>query len=356
MPKVSIIIPVYNAGKYLEYCIDSLLKQTLYDCEFIFVNDGSTDDSLQVLEKYRKQDSRIVIINQHNQGISCARNTGLISAKGDYIGFSDNDDYMEPDMLEQLYSKAIQYDTDIVVSSTILGRDGKRIFCKPVFPVNEVYNTEFIRENIIPNLLEKEDLFGVWNKIYSRSLIVKHQIHFPPNREIEEDQMFNLMAFNKADSAIFIDYNGYNFREMVVSESRRFIERDFFALSEERYRFNYKAHFGLQISDELHERLKAIRHINRVFYLTFISITNKKYAFNDRFNYVWYMISSQQTQMLTGKYKDYIAPNAGKFEKIIMFIINHKAKKTLYMLMKVVSMIYTPKLSELLRYFNGREK
>ena len=100
MVNVSVIIPVYNAEKYLKDCIESLLRQTLPELEFIFVNDGSKDTSAQIIASYQATDSRITLINQPNQGVSVARNNGIAAAQGDYIGFVDADDTIDPDFFE----------------------------------------------------------------------------------------------------------------------------------------------------------------------------------------------------------------------------------------------------------------
>lgn len=94
-PKVSIIVPVYNVEKYLAKCLDSLVNQTLKDIEIICINDGSTDNSLEILNTYAQKDSRITIIDKKNEGVSAARNTGLNISKGEYIMFVDSDDYLE---------------------------------------------------------------------------------------------------------------------------------------------------------------------------------------------------------------------------------------------------------------------
>lgn len=111
---ISVIIPVYNAGKYLNSCIDSLLNQTYQDLEIILVNDGSTDGSKKILEEWRNRDSRIVIIHKENGGASTARNAGLDIAKGEYIGFVDADDTISPFYFEVLYNCALKDQSDFV--------------------------------------------------------------------------------------------------------------------------------------------------------------------------------------------------------------------------------------------------
>ena len=106
MPKISVIIPVYNVEKYLPKCLDSLINQTLSDIEIICINDCSTDNSLEILEEYASKDERIKIIDlKENQGAAAARNKGLEIAKGEYLGFVDPDDYVDLNFYEELYKK-----------------------------------------------------------------------------------------------------------------------------------------------------------------------------------------------------------------------------------------------------------
>jgi glycosyltransferase involved in cell wall biosynthesis len=113
--KVSVIIPVYNVEDYLEKCLDSVINQTLGDIEIICVNDGSTDNSPKILDRYAKLNSNIKVINKKNGGAGSARNFGLIHANGKYVGFVDSDDWISKDMYEKLYKNACEYDSDMVM-------------------------------------------------------------------------------------------------------------------------------------------------------------------------------------------------------------------------------------------------
>lgn len=113
-PKISIIIPVYNVEKYLEQCLKSVINQTFKDIEIICINDGSTDNSLEILEAFQKQDERIKIINKQNEGQGIARNEGLKIAKGEYISFIDPDDWVEQGMYEFLYNKFLETNAQII--------------------------------------------------------------------------------------------------------------------------------------------------------------------------------------------------------------------------------------------------
>ena len=112
-PKISVIVPVYNVQNYLRQCLDSIIGQSFSNFEMICINDGSTDDSPQILEQYAALDSRIRIISQPNRGLSAARNAGLAQATAEYIFFIDSDDYIEPDTLEKLFDTARRTGADL---------------------------------------------------------------------------------------------------------------------------------------------------------------------------------------------------------------------------------------------------
>ena len=114
MCKVSIIVPVYNVDKFLHKCVDSILAQTLTDFELLLVDDGSKDNSGLICDKYAAKDSRVRVFHKENGGVSSARNLGLENAQGDWIIFIDSDDWIEPNMLKDIYEKAILEHADLV--------------------------------------------------------------------------------------------------------------------------------------------------------------------------------------------------------------------------------------------------
>ena len=171
MPKISIIVPVYNVENYLKNCIDSILTQTFKDFELILVNDGSTDNSLSICESYKAIDNRIKIVNKKNGGLSSARNAGLDIAAGEYIGFVDSDDYIHPQMYEILYNEIIKNKADISMCD----------FEKVYEFDKKLLESSFILCDEIDILNNKEALYelggknGVtyvvaWNKLYKREL------------------------------------------------------------------------------------------------------------------------------------------------------------------------------------------
>lgn len=170
MPKISVILPVYNVEKYLRRCLDSLLKQTFTDFEAICVNDGSPDKSLHILEEYAAKDSRIKIVTQENQGLSMARNNGLKIATGDYIYFLDSDDAIHHKLLEIAYTYATKHNADMVCFD-YEKTDGTTFSLKDI----KIENIKTkITDNPLKLALSKSKFripFNVWTKLYKKSIL-----------------------------------------------------------------------------------------------------------------------------------------------------------------------------------------
>lgn len=171
MPKVSIIIPVFNVECYLQECLDSVVNQTLKDIEIICIDDGSTDSSLKILQKYKKQDNRIILLTQENKGAHLARTTALKIAKGEYIGFIDSDDWIDLDFFETLYNKAIEENADIVRTKIKIIEDNVE--------KDNMYN-KIIERHINENsVLEKTEHWNViWNSIYKLEFLRQNKIDY----------------------------------------------------------------------------------------------------------------------------------------------------------------------------------
>ena len=194
-PKVSIIVPVYNAEKYLERCINSLKNQSLKSIEIILVDDSSTDSSLEMCNKMAVEDSRIKVIHKVNEGAGYARNAALEIVTGEYIGFLDSDDFVEIDMFKTLYDKAVQYDSDLVMSG-VLFVDGnmfsKEGECKrkTYFDEDTHFDTEDslkkLRMGIVGATPEDSDdsKYGmsIWKNLFKTEVIKKNNITFKSER------------------------------------------------------------------------------------------------------------------------------------------------------------------------------
>ena len=174
MPKVSIIIPIYNVEKYLRQCLDSVINQTLNDIEIICIDDGSKDNSLSIIRSYEARDARIKVISKPNSGYGATMNIGLKTAKGEYIGIVESDDYAEPDMFEILYNKAKENDLDLIRCQYYLYKSEENS--------NTVFDNSWVPQNEIYCPLENQTPFyqapAIWCNLVKRSLIEKHDIRF----------------------------------------------------------------------------------------------------------------------------------------------------------------------------------
>lgn len=210
--KVSIVVPIYNAGEYLYKCIDSLIGQTLKEIEIILVLDCPTDGSDKVAKEYAAKDSRIKIIeNSENLHIGCSRNEGLRVAKGDFIGFSDHDDFCDEQMFEKLYNEAIKTNADVVVSDYCDENNGTIIYlCFPTgLEMNEF--EEKILDSLIsgryskPNVRSFDNVNVIWNQLYKKDFLNKNNIEFTDNRKITmEDVIFNIKTHFLAQETAYL--------------------------------------------------------------------------------------------------------------------------------------------------------
>lgn len=191
--KLSVIIPVYNASIHLDKCLTSVINQTLSNIEIICINDGSTDNSLDILQKYSKLDKRIKIINQNNKGAANARNIGLSLAQGEYITFVDSDDTLELNAYEVSYQKAINQNVDILMFS-----EDKLSF----------------NDNIYYNGFDILDIPGsmmLWNKLYRRSFIEENNFYLPDNLSCYHDECFNSIVLPKAKIIMSLSNKFYHY-------------------------------------------------------------------------------------------------------------------------------------------------
>ena len=222
VPKVSVIIPVYNAEKTIEKCCNALFAQTLQDMEFIFVDDCSTDRTIDIIrsfgDKELKKRTRIISQSQ-NMGVSAARQNGLEHANGEYVIHCDSDDWPEPDMYEKLYKKAIDEQADIVCCDYVADYKTESIVYR--FPDNSIGNPSFCIKPIEG---------AVWNKLIKRTLFVDNNISFPIGVNLGEDFVVVTSARVVAKRETVLHEPLYHYNQMNVSSithnytRERFIE------------------------------------------------------------------------------------------------------------------------------------
>lgn len=182
-PLVSIIIPVYNTEKYLRQCLDSVVNQTLKDIEIICVNDGSTDNSLNILKEYKEKDNRIKVFNIENHGVSYARNLGLNNVSGEYVVFIDSDDYVNDVFIEELYNNELETFSDLVFSGRILKNKDDKIISKWI-----------PKKEISYNPINDYDDFTQWHtvveKLFKYDTIKQNRLYFDETLCYGEDSLF----------------------------------------------------------------------------------------------------------------------------------------------------------------------
>ena len=201
MPVISVIVPVYNVEKYLERCLDSLINQTLKDIEIICVNDGSSDNSAEILNKYAGNDKRIKVITKENGGLSDARNKGMEFVSAQYTAFVDSDDWVDECTFEEAYKAIEKYKTDFVCfASQKVYENGKVEIQK--LPFNGLQKMNYKRFRKTP--------VTVWSKIFKTSIIKEHECVFPKGYNYE-DNVFWTMYFPWIKTGYYINKPFYNY-------------------------------------------------------------------------------------------------------------------------------------------------
>lgn len=272
-PKISIVVPVFNTEKYLNECINSLINQSLKNIEIILVDDGSTDNSLEICNKYAKIDARVIVLKQMNKGAAAARNTGLDIAKGEYIGFVDSDDWINEKMYNILYSKAKEHDADIVTCNI-----EKR--CKTgAIILFSIDKSEYMisKNDAMSILLENQRItYSPCNKIYNKKLF--ENLRFSEGIILEDkDLLYRLV--DKANRVYYVGQPLYYYR---------YVENS-----------TLHSEFSLKKLDE-HMVMKDMYEFYQKFYPEYASRVYSRYFLT---NIILYINLIKYNRSLIGQYK-----------------------------------------------------
>ncbi|MBR5798639.1 MAG: glycosyltransferase [Lachnospiraceae bacterium] len=203
---ISVIVIAYNIEKLLPRCMDSVLAQTYPNLEIILIDDGSTDSTGAICDNYGKEHEKVTVIHRQNGGISAARNSGLAIAKGDFIGYVDGDDYIEPTMYETMYKACMEHDAKVAVCTYREEGEGATP-CNPTGNIIPLTREEALEWYV--NGHEKYRLYNsVWSKLFSREVV--GGVLFPEGRN-SEDIMYTTRALAKADKSVFVDEALYHY-------------------------------------------------------------------------------------------------------------------------------------------------
>ena len=260
--KVSVIVPVYNVEKYLEKCLESIIKQTYENLEIIIVDDGSTDNSLHICRKWDKRDPRITIIHKENEGLGFARNTGLQHASGDYILFIDSDDFISNNMVEKLYDNLKNAEADTVYCGLNRYFSDEHIIQYPPKCGKQIYLQDEVIDKVLLEMIgtipnEKEDMnmeVSVWHSLYSMDIIRKYNVLFPSER-----------VFMSEDISFHIDYLRYAKKVSFITDCLYFYRLNENSLSKkyDANRFDRSKKMYLQIINKLSEFIEPEKYLLR---------------------------------------------------------------------------------------------
>lgn len=222
MIKVSVIVPIYNADKYLKQCLDSIQRQTLEDIEIIMIDDGSTDGSAELAKLYLN-DGRFTYYHKKNEGLAAARADGIEHAGGEYLGFIDSDDWIEPDMYKKMYIAAKSNDSDIVFCNCIENKDGHKFIPEMR---SGAFDRKQIKNEILPKTLAYIGKYGEkrsirWSnclRIYKRSFVKENNIEFDRRFRRSQDLPFTYETTMKAQNYYYLG-NDYLYHNRLVCDS-----------------------------------------------------------------------------------------------------------------------------------------
>lgn len=231
-PKISIIVPVYKVEKYIHKCVDSILSQTFTDFELILVNDGSPDFCGEICNQYTEIDNRVKVIHKKNGGLSDARNTGIEIAKGDYIGFVDSDDWIEPDMYQILYDLCIKNDCEIATCTYAIVHNDKRITNESNHMV--VQNRNEAMQSLLEGKLYNE---VVWTKLFKRSLFENQRFTVGI---IHEDTDFTYRMIHESKKICSVGMAKYNYLKRdgsIMERATKNVKIDSVTVYDKMYKF-----------------------------------------------------------------------------------------------------------------------
>ena len=223
--KVSVIIPCYNAGRYLGECLESVLAQDERDWEAIVIDDGSTDDTLAIAGAYAQRDARIRVYHQENRGVSAARNLGLIKAQGEWVTFVDGDDWIARDMLSVMLGAADEKTDMVVCAHETFGEAHERFWPQSGWPE---LKGERKRRAVALRLIEGDSVLNIMcNKLHRRALLEREGIHLTEGVAIAEDALFNLEAVLCGRGIVYVNRVTYRYRIHSQSATQKRTKSEF---------------------------------------------------------------------------------------------------------------------------------
>lgn len=256
-PFFSVIIPCYNIEGYLVKCLDSIIEQTFPDFEIILIDDGSTDNSGTICEKYKNKDSRIIVQHQVNSGVSVARNTGIKLSKAKWIFFIDPDDWIEKNALEKLHRVITNNNADVYLFDYFQEFSQKQIN-KQLFGTSHLLDKKEVEslrmapfnQLVLDGKVVEYETNVIWNKVYNAEILKRNELLFFPEARKGQDVIFNAEAFQLLKSFFYIHETLYHYRYIESSITNR---------------FNPKVRFYNEIAFEHYERIIKKYNLPKIY-------------------------------------------------------------------------------------------
>lgn len=209
-PKISVLVPVYNVEKTLDRCMESILNQTFKDFEIIMVDDGSTDSSGAICDKYAEKYDFISVIHKNNEGLGPTRDAGVLAAKGEYVYHCDSDDWLKEDLLEKSYNAITENDADVVIFGYDMydKKDLSKLFGSVSIDSGVYIGKDEVRRLFVKHYHNAFIVLTAWNRLYKRSFLIDNELFFPSLRRCQ-DMAYSLLLFDKIEKLVCINENLY---------------------------------------------------------------------------------------------------------------------------------------------------
>lgn len=339
MYKVSVIIPVYNVEDYLSMCIESVLKQTYKNIEVILINDGSTDSSGKICDKYSQSYDFIRTIHKKNEGLGMARNTGIDAAQGDYITFIDSDDVIEKNMIKKLMIPIIEKKVDTVIGGF------KRIDKNDYILYKENYNNELVKNSDIYNKVFIKMLgsspkghdslkMSVWNVMYSMKIIADNRLKFISERKIiSEDIVWNYNYLKLSENLAIIDSDEYKYRITPESLTQKYKEDKFKKICE-LYNYLYE-----KVSTNSNSTIGVVR-LQRQFLVNVLSSIENELMNVEKVGYkktIANISDITSNDLVRNVVSEYPIHKLSIKPLVFMLLVKFRCNKTIYLALKVRS-------------------
>lgn len=299
MSKVSIIIPIYNVEQYLRECLDSVVNQTLKDIEIICVNDGSTDNSLNIIKEYANNDNRIKIIDKQNSGYGDSMNKGLDAATGEYIGIVEPDDFVAKDMYEVLYNKAKEYNVDLIKADFYRFTGNLDTLCLNYNKLD--YTGMYYNKVVNPqeDLTPFNFIMNTWSGIYNRQFLEKYHIrHNTTPGASFQDNGFWFQTFTRATKIYFLDKPLYMNRRDNINSSVKSKDKVYCMKDEYDFIWDYlnknpelkEKFIGVYYYKKFHNYIFNFNRIDIKFKKEFLQLFSKEFKIAQKRNEIDYTL------------------------------------------------------------------